>query len=246
VIRSTRWFRRAATGVAGLAIGVTLLLAAEIQLARMAPRLSPVDLDLDVDGPGPLMVWVGDSTAAGVGASAAEEALPSQVAAGLGHRVGVRVLAKSGATVADVLSHQVPRVPTLRPDVVLVSVGANDTTHLTARSQFRRDYEALVTRLSGGSGGAEIVLLGVPDMGAVPRLAQPLRALAGWRGERLDAEIAAVAAAHQVRYVDIAGSTGRAFRRHPDRYFAADRYHPSDAGYALWTRAVLAVLGDPP
>ncbi len=55
--------------------------------------------------------------------------------------------------------------------------------------------------------------------------------------------IAAVAATSGARYVDIAGSTGPAFRRHPDRYFAGDRYHPSDAGYALWARAVLAVLG---
>jgi lysophospholipase L1-like esterase len=228
-------------------LSAALVLAVEIQLARMGPQLTPVDFDLDVDGPGLRMVWLGDSTAAGAGASSAEGTLPRQVAAGLGQPAAVRVLAHSGATVADVLRRQVAQVATLRPDVVLVSVGANDTTHLTARGQFHRRYDELVTELAGpGAGGGakavEIVLLGVPDMGAAPRLAQPLRAVAGWRGERLDAEIAAVAAAHGARYVDIAGSTGPAFRRHPDRYFAADRYHPSDAGYALWARAVLAVL----
>ena len=252
VIRPRRSFRRAVTGVAGLTVAAAFVLAAEIQLARTEPRLAPVDLDLDVDGPGPRMVWVGDSTAAGVGASAAGEALPRQVAAGLGHPVSVHVLAVSGATVADVLRHQVARAAALRPDVVLVSVGANDTTHLTARGEFRRDYGELVSRLSGSAGaatsagarGPEVVVLGVPDMGAIPRLAQPLRAVAGWRGEHLDAEIAAVAAASGARYVDIAGSTGPAFRRHPDRYFAGDRYHPSDAGYALWARAVVGVLND--
>jgi acyl-CoA thioesterase I len=223
-----------------------LVLAAEIQLARMGPRLSAVDFDLDVDGPGLRMVWVGDSTAAGVGASSPEQALPRQVAAGLGRPAAVSVLAVSGATVADVLRTQVRRVAALRPDVVLVSVGANDTTHLTARGEFRRHYEELVARLSGptAGGGMQVVLLGVPDMGAIPRFAQPLRAVAGWRGEHLDAEIAAVAAAHEAPYVDIAGPTGPAFRRHPDRYFSADRFHPSDAGYALWARAVLAALAD--
>ena len=244
--------------MAGLALAGAVVLMVEIQLARIGPRLPPTDLDLDVDlgGPGLRMVWVGDSTATGVGASAAEGALPRQVAAGLGRPVALSVLAETGATVADVLGHQVPRVAALRPDLVLVSVGANDTTHLTARGEFRRHYEELVTGLSGlattstppAPGGVEVVLLGVPDMGAIPRLAQPLRAVTGWRGERLDAEIATVAAMHEARYVDIAGSTGPDFRRDPDRYFAADRYHPSDAGYGLWARAVLAALrpGDTP
>jgi acyl-CoA thioesterase-1 len=238
--------------VAGLVLAGALVLMVEIQLARMGPRLGATGLDLDLDQgeQGLRMVWVGDSTASGVGASSAERALPRQVAAGLGRPASVSVLATSGATVADALGHQVPRVAARRPDIVLVSVGANDTTHLTARGEFRRRYEELVRKLSGlaatgtppAADGVEVVLLGVPDMGAIPRLPQPLRAVTGWRGERLDAEIVAVAAAHHARYVDIAGSTGPAFRRDPDRYFAADRYHPSDAGYGLWARAVLATL----
>ena len=90
--------------------------------------------------------------------------------------------------------------------------------------------------------GVPVVLLGVPDMGAIPRFAQPLRAVTGWRGRRLDADVRRVARATGAVYVDIAGPTGPAFRRDPDRYFAADAFHPSDAGYGLWTDAVLKVL----
>jgi lysophospholipase L1-like esterase len=39
-------------------------------------------------------------------------------------------------------------------------------------------------------------------------------------------------------YVDIAGKTGPAFRAHPTTYFARDRFHPNDAGYGLWAKAV--------
>jgi lysophospholipase L1-like esterase len=88
-----------------------------------------------------------------------------------------------------------------------------------------------------------IVLIGVPDMGAPPRLAQPLRALTGWRGRRLDREVKRVARAKGVRYVNLFAATSKPFRSDPSRYFAADKYHPSDAGYGLWADAVAPVVG---
>src|SRR2546426_819940 len=84
-----------------------------------------------------------------------------------------------------------------------------------------------------------IVILGVPDMGSPTRLLQPLRAVAGWRGRSLDTDVRHLAArTPRAVYVDVAGKTGPAFRAHPATYFARDRFHPNDAGYALWARAV--------
>ncbi len=183
-------------------------------------------------------MWLGDSTAAGVGASTSAGALVSQVADGL-PATSVSVLAVSGARVADVLEDQVPKVAGLEPRLILISVGANDTIHLTGRGTFRDTYEKVVRALPNG---VPVVLLGVPDMGAIPRFALPLGAVAGWRGRNVDAEVRRVAADTGAVYVDIAGPTGPPFRRHPGRYFAADDFHPSDAGYGLWADAVLKVL----
>lgn len=234
---------RAGLGLVALVAGAAVVLVIEVQLARSGTRLPDRELSLDRSGSGRRLVWLGDSTAAGVGASGPAGALPSQVAEGLdalgGERMSVAVRAVSGARVADVLADQVPKVAGLAPDLVLVSVGANDTIHLTGRRTFRRTYEDLVRALPAG---VPVVLLGVPDMGAIPRFRQPLRAVAGWRGRRLDAEIRKVAAATGAVYADIAGPTGPLFRRHPGRYFAADDFHPSDAGYGLWADAVLKVL----
>ena len=209
-------------------------------MARGGSRLPDLDLVLDRPGTGRRLVWLGDSTAAGVGASGAAATLPSQVADGLGAPdTSVSVVAVSGARVADVLADQVPKVAGLRPDLVLISVGANDTIHLTGRGTFRRTYEEVVRALPAG---VPVVLLGVPDMGAIPRFLQPLRAVSGWRGRRIDAEVRRVAEATGAVYADIAGPTGPPFRRQPGRYFAADDFHPSDAGYGLWADAVLKVL----
>ena len=233
-----RLARRAGLVVAAAVAGVAVVLVVEIQLARAGSRLPDLDLVLNRPGTGKRVVWLGDSTAAGVGASSSAGALPSQVADGLA-APEVAVLAVSGARVGDVLADQVPKVAALRPDLVLISVGANDTIHLTGRGAFRHTYEKVVRALPAG---VPVVLLGVPDMGAIPRFAQPLRAVSGWRGRNVDAEVRRVAAGTGAVYADIAGPTGPPFRRHPDKYFAADDFHPSDAGYGLWADAVLKVL----
>ena len=232
--------RRGGLVVAAAVVGAAVVLLVEIQLARAGNRLPDLELVIDRHGTGRRIVWLGDSTAAGVGASSSSGALPSQVADGLATAgTSVTDLAVSGARVADVLADQVPKVAGLQPDLVLISVGANDTIHLTGRGAFRHTYEQLLRALPPG---VPVVLLGVPDMGAIPRFAQPLRAVAGWRGRNLDAEVRRVAASAGAVYADIAGPTGPPFRRHPDRYFAADDFHPSDAGYGLWADAVLKVL----
>ena len=234
------WIGRGVLGSAGLVVGAVIVVAVEIPLARSGGRLPHLELTLDRPGAGPRVVWLGDSTAAGVGASAAPEALPSQVEEGLGlPDASLAVLAVSGARVADVLAGQLPRVVGAHPDLVLISVGANDTVHLTGRGAFRHTYEQVVRALPAG---VPVVLLGVPDMGAVPRFAQPLRAVSGWRGRNLDAEVRRVAVATGAVYADIAGPTGPPFRHDPGRYFAADDFHPNDAGYGLWAEAVLRVL----
>ena len=124
-------------------------------------------------------------------------------------------------------------------DLVVVDVGSNDVTHLTRSGDFRDRYEAVLDRLPDA---AAVVLLGVPDMGSVTRLAQPLRFIAGVRGGTLDRVVAEVARDRDLLYVDIAGETGPSFRADPGRYLAADRYHPSDAGYRLWADATVPLV----
>lgn len=227
--------RRRLLVAAGVPVVAVAVLAVEVELARRGENLGDVQLD-HADAGATTAVWIGDSTAFGVGATSGPRTVASRVATARGERVVM--FGVSGATLAEVVDEQLPLVEEAAPARVYVSVGANDVTHLTGRGEFRRDYRSL---LSGLPEGAEVVVLGVPDMGAPPRLAQPLRALAGWRGRQLDAVVR-----HEVRrrpgmtYVDIRGRTGPPFRHDPARYFADDRYHPSDDGYRLWAEAVLA------
>lgn len=241
-MRALRWGAAGVAGAAGVVVAFAALIGIEVQLARggaQAPS-GPERPHGDPAGPAgtPVdsVVWLGDSTAAGIGAANLGETLAEQTAALVGRPVTLTVLAVSGETVSQVLHNQVPAAAVIRPTVVYISVGANDATHLTSRASFRREYAAVLAGLP--SSVRTIVVLGVPDMGSPPRLAQPLRAVAGWRGRLLDDDVRHLAArTPKAAYVDIAGRTGPTFRAHPDRYFATDHYHPNGAGYALWAKA---------
>ncbi|MEY2436172.1 MAG: hypothetical protein QOF97_1008, partial [Acidimicrobiaceae bacterium] len=242
-----RWAVRLVGVAAALPIITAVVLLVEVELASRQRNLPDEPFALvglvNASAPGAprRVVWLGDSTAAGVGASGVDGSLPRQVAAGLGRPVELTVLAVSGDRVSDVARAQVPRLAALpaRPDVIFISVGANDVTHLSGPVEFGRTYRAVLEALPQG---AQVVMLGVPDMGSTTRLVQPLRAIAGARGSALDDVVRGLARDLHATYVDIAGHTGPSFRRDPDRYFAADHYHPNDEGYRLWTEAVLAAL----
>jgi lysophospholipase L1-like esterase len=232
---------------AALIVSFVAVLVAEVMAARgevHAAAGPPLATDAAAGPPGApveTVVWLGDSTGAGIGATGPAGTLPEQAATAIGQPVRMTVLARSGDRVADVLHHQLPALAAIRPTMVFITVGANDTTHLTPRGAFRRDYEQVLAELP--SSVRKVVILGVPDMGAPPRLAQPLRAVAGWRGRSLDTDVRHLAAeTPKAVYVDIAGKTGRTFRAHPATYFARDMFHPNDAGYRLWARAVAGAL----
>ncbi|MGI8609182.1 MAG: SGNH/GDSL hydrolase family protein [Candidatus Dormibacteria bacterium] len=191
-----------------------------------------------------LFVVLGDSTGSGVGAVSQDLGYARRCARALaartGRRVQLRDFAVSGARVADVLNDQLPRMGTLRPDLVLLVIGGNDVTHLTSPAAARRDLGRVLDSLA--TSGAPVIVSGVPAMGTATRLLQPLRFLVGavaafvydpiWRQE---------AARRQMRRVDLADRTGPAFAR-DHSLLAPDGFHPSPRGYEVWANAFNEVI----
>ena len=222
------------------------VLGIEVQLARSGTRLEDEEgfrPDALAVRPGadPLrVVWLGDSTATGVGSDDVEGSMAYRVTRALTDgAVSLTILARSGDQVHEVIEDQLDPLSARQADVVFVSVGANDVTALTRRSTFRSRYRDLVRGIRGAVPDAQLVLVGIPDIGVAPRLLVPLRQLAGARGAQLDGEIRDVARAQDVLHIDLAARTSSTFSSDPDRYFAADDYHPSADGHAVWAGAVL-------
>ena len=196
------------------------------------------------DGEPVTFVWLGDSLASGVGAGSPDASFPRKSAAlasvAVGRSVLLTCLARPGACASDVLAHQVPAaVDALGPGTVaVVTVGANDVGNVRHPRQFRREYAAILRRLT--ETGATVVAVGLPHLGSAAVMAEPLRSIAGLVGRHADRQVRRLAAAHGAYYVHIAVRAPRGTK--PATYLAADRWHPNDATYLLWADRVATRL----
>jgi len=195
-------------------------------------------------GPQLIYLVLGDSTAAGQGGNY-ENGIAVATARELGksRRVVMTNLAVSGARTGDVLDRQLRTGEALKPDVVLLSVGANDVTHLTSIASVRKSLRTIVGRLEAANPAMAIVVTGSPDMGTAPRIPRLLRPIAGWRTEQVNEMFEEVARESGLTFAPIAKETGPLFRR--DRsLFDSDLFHPNDRGYATWIPVLNAALAE--
>ncbi|KAA0023895.1 SGNH/GDSL hydrolase family protein [Antrihabitans cavernicola] len=191
-----------------------------------------------------LMIF-GDSTAAGLGCTVADEVPGVLVARGLAEETGKRIRlstkAISGAT-SKGLEGQVDAmfIAGKPPDAAVIMVGANDVTkkHSIHKSAARLGDAVERLRASGS-----VVVVGTcPDLGIVTAIPQPLRTVVREWGMRLrSAQTAAVKAAGG-RPVALADLLSPEFLAAPDRMFSADGFHPSAAGYELAAAQIIPVL----
>ena len=186
-------------------------------------------------------VVIGDSGAASLGADLPEQTMGAIIATGLAG--GLRTRCRAGEHGRRRRSQQRPRPAggagsrCCRPHVVLVVIGANDITHLRGTQRPCRELGAAVARLR--EHGSEVVVGTCPDLGTVTPLAQPLRTVARRLSRQMAAAQTVAVVAAGGRSVSLADLLGPEFEARPEEMFAADRFHPSAAGYAVLAAAVM-------
>lgn len=189
---------------------------------------------------------VGESTAAGVGVQSHDQGLASQLARLL-HEQSKKTIAWNthginGAKLTE-LRDALKGKTLPRADMVLLSMGVNDTTGLTPRNRFRQELLNIGEDLRALHHGP-LQLLSVPPMHQFTALPSPLRQIMGWRARQLNSV-----------YQQLAGTSPREFShlRYPPvsdtSLLASDGYHPGPAGYRAMAEALaealLPILTDP-
>lgn len=235
--------RNSAKVAAGLVATFVLVLAGEVvyTLRRDFPLNDPeqpVAGEFGKPGAPELkFVVIGDSSSVGVGTTP-EKSYPWLLSSWLGEQfhVTLNVVGFGGATTADVERTQVDAALALEPDLVLVEIGANDTTHLTPIPLVRRNISGALRRLAAGD--AEVVVIGPPHMGTSPAFVEPLRSLTGLRGTMVKKAIEEEAEKLDLPFVDLAAGTRRAFENEPEEHYSSDWFHPGAAGYKLWAEVM--------
>jgi lysophospholipase L1-like esterase len=243
----TRAVRRSALGLPAAATAVLAALGAQAWYAGHRPLPRFTDLDVDgvfgtEHGPEVRLAILGDSTVTGTGLDDPADLWVRQAVDRLTDllRIRVRNHAAGGARARDVLAQQVDTAVVWRPDVALVSVGANDALRRVRIARFEAELRAIVESLR--SAGAVVVLAGVGDVGTAPLLPFPLRVVVSERSRVADRIHARVAAAYDgVVKVPVAEETTETFRRRSD-LFCDDLFHPNRNGHQVWADAAFPVL----
>lgn len=175
---------------------------------------------------GPLWLALGDSTAQGIGASAYDRGYVGQLLTRLVARDGrpwrVVNLSRTGARTRDLLADQVPAIDELAPaELVTCAVGANDLVRVGFRA-VPGEFRTLIGRLPRGA-----VLATLPQ------------GLGRRRAQRVNDIIRDEAPRAGLVVADVWAHTGPPWRGK----FAADDFHPNDAGYRGWCDAFAEALG---
>ena len=164
------------------------------RVRRVTPRLpEPPGVRQGRCGSGPplRLLILGDSSAAGVGASSQEEALSGQLVRALeaDFDLSWRLEARTGATTAGTARH-LERLPAQVFDAVVVSLGLNDVTSRRPLDRWILDVDALVRTLRTRFSAGHVLLCGVPPMHALPALPRPLRWWLGTTARDFDETLA--------------------------------------------------------
>ena len=217
-----------------LALKATLfpvLIAQALRVRRRAQLLpEPPGPRAGVAGTGPelRLLILGDSSAAGVGATHQDDALSGRLVADLArdHRVTWRLEAVTGATTGSTL-RRLDGIAPERFDIVMLVLGVNDVTSQVPLSRLRVRRRALHARLRAEFDAGQIIAAGIPPMRDFALLPAPLRHVLGLQAARFDDTLARDAAADGVEYMRFALPL-------EPHLMASDGFHPSAEAYGIW------------
>jgi acyl-CoA thioesterase-1 len=179
-----------------------------------------------------LYVAVGDSAAQGIGASRPGRNYVGMLAAHLRERTGRPVqvvnLSQSGARLREALELELPKLRKLHPDVLTVSIGANDIAGFDAE-RFEHELRELYSALPRHAIVADLPAF---YFGAAEKNVRIANGILHRVAEELRLEVAPLYAA----------TRRQSGLRYALNQVAADFFHPNDRGYRVWASAFIPLL----
>jgi lysophospholipase L1-like esterase len=205
------------------------------RLKRTTPHLPEAELPWmgELAGPDPIRLLVlGDSTAAGVGTTSQQEALPGRLADALHARTGRgirwRAVGKNGATSREIITDYLDDALSQPADLLFLSIGANDAMTMRGAGIFARDVRRILDAFEAHNPGAFVLMSSLPVFGRFGLLMQPLRTALYRHALALEAAARAV--------VDARPNTLMSSDPPPyaEDFWAEDFFHPGPSGYRDW------------
>lgn len=204
------------------------------------------------------LMIVGDSSAAGVGTLTQQEALAGKLIPALQQQPSINaqfnelhwsLQATTGHTSFDILRRlYVLPAPSQAVEVMVLSVGVNDTTANISVSQWQQQLEDIIIIAQRKFGVQKLIFSSLPPMAQMPALPAPLNSFIGAKATKLDNILQQVCAKHEgVHYM--AADFVRMAEEHSDgkpidgaAMFASDGFHPSSVTYGYWAQQLAELI----
>lgn len=212
------------------------------------------------------LMIVGDSAAAGVGSHDQADALTGQLIPVLQQQSTIHtqfdaicwsLQATTGHTSFDVLRrlYLLPK-PDAAIDVMIISVGVNDTTANVSASRWQQQLSDIIIIAQRKFGVRHLIFSSLPPMVQMPALPAPLNGFIGAKALRLDEKLQQACEQYEsVHYMaaDLALITNTPTNRTPTNnaasvniaeLFASDGFHPSPIAYRHWAQQLAVLIAD--
>ena len=216
-----------------------ILLPQSVHLRRVVPLLpEPPRPWQGGGGSDPIHLLVlGDSMAIGVGVKAATEGLAGHLAEALtaqtGRAVRWRARGGTGASAQDVIRDFLRNALAEPTDIVVISLGANDSMQVRSHRAFRRDIKRILLDVFAARPEAIVLMSALPAFHRFGLLPEPLRSTLYLHAQSLE-----VSARRALQRFSRARMTPP-LPPYPDGFFAGDDFHPSAQGYERWAQFIV-------
>ncbi|WP_111669610.1 GDSL-type esterase/lipase family protein [Algoriphagus litoralis] len=197
------------------------------RIRQIRPQLPALSENLTLGNGNRKLLILGESTAAGVGASAQRFTLAGQFFQHLGSEFQVKNLGKNGLQVHQVTSHFNKELNAIqdRFEGIMLFLGANDCFKLTAPDKFRIELDKLISDLKNRFSPDWIYLADIPPVHLFPAFPKLMQYFLQGQRNFLQKEMISISQSQkEVLFDKITLDINSDF-------FASDLIHPADEGY---------------
>ena len=204
---------------------------------------------------------VGDSAAAGVGSHTQQQALTGKLIPALQQQpvihtqfddISWSLQATTGHTSFDILRRLYVLTNQSEPvDVMMLSVGVNDTTANVSAVKWQQQIEDIIIIAQRKFSVKVLIFSSLPPMAQMPALPAPLNSFIGAKATQLDKILQQVCASHNnVHYMEsnferMAQEQAKRLDDAPidtAAMFADDGFHPSAITYGYWAQQLAELI----
>lgn len=182
---------------------------------------------------------LGDSLAAGIGASESTKTLSAQLLVmikGYHPKATIDNFGESGAKVGDVIAEQLPKVQNNSYRLVIVVAGTNDILQQTSYEVLKSQYQQLLEKITAPS--RQVIMANIPNFSQTAAVPEALKLLANSRtkdaNDGLKKELQSASGVTPFDFYNFSSK----FLQPNSIYLSEDDFHPNDQGYGKLARAI--------